>query len=228
MRANDGNRTRVASLEDWGSAIELRSRGPVGPGRRPGRVRADDSIVADASRPAATRAASFEGADPPAARAGPGPPGTHRPRPGSTRRGGPDGPVGVTGLEPATSCSQSRRAANCATPRLRRTRAGALRAPSRCSPSGGRAVAPPVRAQQKATARRRPGPGADGAALPVPPPRVDAARTGRRAGRHRRLVHRLLRATFVRRRSRGECGPIRPAGLAARPWATPLARGRRA
>jgi hypothetical protein len=33
LRAGDGNRTRVASLEDWGSTIELRPHG--GPGGRP-------------------------------------------------------------------------------------------------------------------------------------------------------------------------------------------------
>jgi hypothetical protein len=30
--AGDGNRTRVASLEDWGSTIELRPRAPGSPG----------------------------------------------------------------------------------------------------------------------------------------------------------------------------------------------------
>ena len=126
----------------------------------------------------------LRGADPPAARAGPGPhgttararrhgarperrgatartgcgrrpPGTRRRRPGSTRRGsaargGPDGPVGVTGLEPATSCSQSRRAANCATPRLRRT---PRPHPCRCAPCPV-AVLPVRRARGRAPGAR--------------------------------------------------------------------------
>jgi hypothetical protein len=31
MRADDGNRTRMTSLEGWGSTIELHPRGPLVP-----------------------------------------------------------------------------------------------------------------------------------------------------------------------------------------------------
>lgn len=209
----------------------------------------------------------LRGADPPAARAGPGPhgttararrhgarperrgatartgcgrrpPGTRRRRPGSTRRGsaargGPDGPVGVTGLEPATSCSQSRRAANCATPRLRRTpsaphpaaapvpvrsvprrgapRPAGARSRPRCAHSrrlphdAARARAPTGPTGRPGAGRRPPRRGSTGpGGTALPVPPRDAARAGS-AGvtADSFIVYFVSIVYFVRRRSRG-------------------------